>query len=178
MHVRRHHRKSSHCGKAPIVKTSKFVCHFSVLTALLLSPMPVVAQTPLADFVGTYADGPKHKVEIAIDAKGQLVAVVDDAAYPLKITGQDELTNNGGEKIPFKRDVQGRVSGYFDHVEFHRKLSGSVSPETSAEITAPARPRGEIYRYRTPVARHDGIVVGDIAQTPLGVATAEQIVAK
>ena len=85
------------------MKTSKFVCHFSVLTALLLSPMPVVAQRPLADFVGTYADGPKHRVEIAIDAKGQLVAVVDDAAYPLRITGRDELTNNGGGRYSDQR---------------------------------------------------------------------------
>lgn len=136
------------------------------------------AQTPLSDFVGTYADGPNHRIEIALDAKGRLLAVVDDATYPLKITGRDELTNNGGERIPFKRGADGGVTGYIDHDQFHQKLSPSVSPDTIALITTPARPPGEIYRYRPPVDRHDGIAVGDIAKTALGVATAQQIVGK
>ena len=151
--------------------------HIVASAVLLFSPAPVLAQTPLADFVGTYEDGPKHRIEVATDAKGQLVAVIDDATYPLKITGKDELTNNGGEKIPFRRNADGRISGYVDQGQFHRKLSASVSQDTIAEISAPARPPGHAYHYRPPADLHDGIAVGNIAQTPLGIATAQQIVA-
>jgi CubicO group peptidase (beta-lactamase class C family) len=140
--------------------------------------MQALGQTPLADFVGTYADGPKHRIEIAVDAKGQLIAVIDDATYPLKVTGQDEVTNNGGEKIPFQRGGDGQVSGYIDHGQYHQKLSPKVSAGTLVEINTPPRPAGEIFHYKPPLDRHDGIAVGDIARTPLGVATARQIVTK
>ena len=150
---------------------------FIVLLALLLKPAQAVGQTPPADFVGTYADG-KHRIEIAVDAKGQLVAVIDDASYPLRITGQDQVTNNGGEQIPFQRGADGHVSGYTEDGQFHPKLSAKVSSDTLALVTTPARPVGEVYRYKRPLDRHDGIAVGDIAKTPLGAATARQIVAK
>ena len=135
-------------------------------------------RTPLTDYVGTYADGPNHKVEIFVDTKGQLVAAIDDASYPLRVTGTDELTNGGGEKIPFKRGADGRISGYIDDGKLHEKLSPDVSAGTIALFTAPARPTGEVYRYIAPSDNHDGIPVGDIAGTPLGVQTAQQIVAK
>ena len=149
-----------------------------VIALLLLSSERALAQTPLGDFIGTYADGPKHRIVIAPIGKGQLVAVIDDATYPLKLTGPDELTNNGGGKIPFSRGSNGQVVGYTDHGEFHRKLSSSVSGEILADISAPARAAGQVYHYRIPLDRHDGIAVGSIAETPLGVATARQIVAK
>ncbi len=158
-----------------------------VALAGLLIASPALAQTPthmapakmapLTDYVGTYADGPNHKVEIVIDAKGQLVAVIDDASYPLKVTGPDELTNGGGEKIPFSRGPDGKISAYVDHGETHQKLSADVSADTRTLMTTPARPAGEIYRYTAPVERHDGIATGDIAKTPLGVDTARAIVA-
>ncbi len=151
---------------------------FAALVALALIPREALAQMPATDLVGTYADGPKHRIEIAVDGKGQLIAVIDDATYPLKIIGKDEVVNNGGEKIPFKRSADGQVSGYTDHGQFHPRLSATVSPDTLAMITTPARPAGEVYHYRAPVDRHDGIAVGDIARTTLGVATARQIVAK
>ena len=136
----------------------------------------VTATPPTAEYVGSYADGPKHKIEIAVNADGQLVAVIDDAQYPLKITGADEVTNGGGEKVPFHRGSDGQVDGYTDHGEFHRKLSAQVSPETLAAVNARPRPVGEVYSYHPPADRHDGIAVGDIAKTPLGVDTARAIV--
>ena len=138
---------------------------------------PPATPTPLTDCVGSYADGPNHKIEIIIDAKGQLVAVIDDAVYPLKVTGPDELTNGGGGEVRFQRGPDGRVSAYVDHGHRHQKLSEYVSAETSALMTTPARPAGEVYRYAQPVDRHDGIATGDIARTSLGVDTARAIVA-
>ena len=162
-------------GRCPPLKG---LAHKLIMVVLLLAPLPALSQTPLIDFVGTYADGPNHRIEIAVDAKGQLVAVIDDATYPLRISGRDEVTNNGGEKIPFKRGADGQVSGYTDEGLFHRKLSSKVSADTVAMITTPARPPGVIYHYNPPLDRRDGIATGEIAKTPLGIATAQQIVAK
>ena len=150
----------------------------AIIVALLITSTQGLGKTPVADFVGTYADGPMHRIEIVTDANGKLVAVIDDATYPLKITGEDEVTNNGGEKIPFKRRADGQIDGYYDQGLFHQKLSPRVSDETVAEISTPPRPTGDVYRYRPPVDRRDGIAVGSIAKTPLGIATAQRIVAK
>ena len=151
---------------------------FIIVAALMLSPIRAMGATPPTDFVGSYDDGPNHTIAIAVDRKGQLVAVIDEAVYLLKVTGQDEVTNAGGEKIPFKRGADGRISGYTDDGQFHRKLSSKVTADTLTLVTAPARPAGEVYAYKPPLDRHDGVVVGDIANTPLGAATANQIVAK
>ena len=154
----------------------------AMTVGLLLAGMAMVqaapARMPMTDYVGTYTDGPNHKVEILIDTKGGLVAVIDDASYPLKVTGTDELTNGGGEKIPFKRGADGRISGYIDDGQWHEKLSPNVTADTITLITTPARVAGEVYHYGAPSDNHDGIPVGDITKTPLGVQTAHQIVAK
>jgi CubicO group peptidase (beta-lactamase class C family) len=146
--------------------------------ACVFATAPALAHTPLADFVGTYADGPNHKVEILVDDRGRLVAVIDDASYPLVVSGVDELTNGGGAKIPFHRDASGALDGYVDDGQQHARLSHEVSADTRAMLSAPARTAGAPYRYVPPPDRHDGIEVGDISGTPLGRATAQAIVAK
>src|SRR5690349_20473672 len=123
------------------------------------TPPPSVTPTPLADYVGTYSDGPNHKIEIVIGPKGQLVAVIDDAVYPLEAAGRDELRNGGGGRLPFHRGPDGKFSAFVDHGQTHRKLLADVSAETKALLTTPARPAGEVYRYVPPVDRHDGIAV-------------------
>ncbi|MGA9659329.1 MAG: hypothetical protein WBQ60_09555 [Asticcacaulis sp.] len=80
---------------------------FIIASALILSASQALAQTPPDDFVGTYADGADHKIAIAANAQGQLFAIIDDADYPLTITGTDQLTNLSGEVIPFRRDKDG-----------------------------------------------------------------------
>ncbi len=145
-------------------------------SAILMAAPGAAPQVPLADYVGTYADGPTHRIEIVTSPKGQLFAVIDDAKYPLAVTGPDEVTNNGGEKIPFRRGADGQVSGYVDHGQFHQKLSPAVSADAMGAF-APPRPAGAIYAYTQPADRHDGIATGDIAKTPLGITTANTIVA-
>jgi len=147
------------------------------VTMLLFGAPNAWAASPhasLADYTGTYADGPHHTIEIV--AGGSLFAVVDGATYGLKVTGPDELTTIGGEKIPFRRDAKGRISGYTQDGRFHARLSTRVSAQ-SARLAYP-RPAGEVYRYRVPPDRHDGLAVGNIADTPLGVGAADTIVAK
>jgi CubicO group peptidase (beta-lactamase class C family) len=147
---------------------------------LLLAAAPLRAQTftepPLADFVGTYEESPGHTLELV--AGDVLVAVLDDAKYPLRRVRGDLFLNAPGDTITFPRGTNGRVIGYVERGTLHRRLSTHVSPKSVALLHQ--RPAGfdspAAYRYRPPTDRHDGIAVGDIADSPLGVETAEQVV--
>jgi CubicO group peptidase (beta-lactamase class C family) len=140
----------------------------------------VAAQAPLhphlPDYVGTYTDEPGHKVEIV--AGDELFAVQDDAKYRLRPSGIDEFITISGQKIPFRRDARGVVTGYEESGKFHPRVSPAVTQDSAA--LAHPRPQGQDspqdYRYQAPADLHDGIAVGDIAQSELGIATANAIV--
>lgn len=151
----------------------------SALLLLLLSG-GVAAQTTsalrLSDYVGTYADAPGHTLEI-VDGDG-LFAVLDEAKYKLSPSGVDQFTTFSGQSVSFPRDAQGKVTGYEQDGKFHPRLSATVTPESAA--LARPRPDGQDrpsdYRYRIPANLHDGLAVGNIARSDLGVETAEDIV--
>ncbi|MGA2578370.1 MAG: serine hydrolase [Bryobacteraceae bacterium] len=139
----------------------------------------VTAQTTsaihLSDYVGTYADAPGHTLEI-VDGDG-LFAVLDEAKYSLRPSGADQFTTITGETIPFLRDASGRVTGYEENGKFHPRVSTAVTPESAA--LARPRPKGpgspSDYRYHPPLDLHDGIAVGDITHSDLGVTIADAI---
>lgn len=134
------------------------------------------AAAPLSDYVGTYAFAPGQTVEIVAGA--ELFAVLDEAKYRLRRSGVDRFATITGDNIPFLRSPAGKVTGYEQDGEFHRRLSITVSPESAA--LAHPRPTGQDlpadYHYHVPANLHDGIAVGDIARSSLGVATANAIV--
>jgi CubicO group peptidase (beta-lactamase class C family) len=140
----------------------------------------IAAQVPLhphlSDYVGTYADEPGHTVEIV--AGDELFAVQDEAKYRLRPSGVDEFTTTFGQKMPFRRDASGAVTGYEESGKFHPRISLTVT-QGSAALARP-RPPGQDspqdYRYQAPADLHDGIAVGDIAKSDLGTATANAIV--
>ena len=147
---------------------------------LLLLPGSVIAQATsalhLSDYVGTYADAPGHTLEI-VDGDG-LFAVLDEAKYKLRPCGEDQFTTVTGQSVTFLRDAKGKVTGYEQDGQFHPRLSSTVTPQSAA--LAWPRPKGQErpsdYRYHRPVDLHDGLAVGDIAHSDLGVATADAIV--
>lgn len=132
---------------------------------------------PLADYVGTYAYAPNHTVEI-VDGDDGLFAVLDEAKYSLRAAGVDQFTPMAGPVVSFPRDASGKVTGYEQDGKFHPRVSSSVTPE-AAGLARP-RPKGQDspadYRYHAPADMHDGIAVGDISRSDLGVATANAIV--
>jgi CubicO group peptidase (beta-lactamase class C family) len=134
------------------------------------------AAAPLSDYVGTYAFAPGDTVEIV--AGDELFAVLDEAKYRLRPAGVDRFTTITGNTIPFVRNSAGKVTGYKQDGEFHRRLSATVSPES--EALAHPRPKGQDnpadYHYHAPANLHDGIPVGDISHSSLGVATANAVV--
>ena len=148
-----------------------------ILVALSIGSKGQETRGPrLADYIGTYADAPGHTLEIA-DGDG-LFAVVDGAKYPLRTSGVDRFSTITGQLISFPRDASGNVTGYEQDGEFHPRVSTTIT----AASAALARPRPEglnspaDYRYHPPADLHDGIAVGDIARSDLGVATANAIV--
>jgi CubicO group peptidase (beta-lactamase class C family) len=153
-----------------------------VNSALLLFMLPysVTAQTAsaprLSDYVGTYADSPGHTLEI-VDGDG-LFAVVDGAKYRLRPSNVDQFITMTGQTVPFLRDAKGKVTGYEQDGKFHPRVSTTVTPE-AAEL-ARQRPKGQDrpsdYRYHMPANLRDGLAVGDIARSDLGIATADAIV--
>jgi len=112
-----------------------------------------------------------------VDGDG-LFAVLDEAKYPLRSSGVDQFTTMGGQTVWFPRDKSGKVTGYEQDGKFHPRLSTTIAPESAA--LARPRPKGQEspanYRYHPPAELHDGIAVGDIAHSDLGVATAASIV--
>ncbi|HVW11222.1 MAG TPA: serine hydrolase [Bryobacteraceae bacterium] len=144
---------------------------FLALAASLFAQSP-----PLSDYVGTYDYGHGQTVEIVAGA--ELYAILDDAKYKLPSVRTDVFKNGGGQEIPFRRDAEGRVAGFEEAGVFHPRISEKVNPESQALMRP--RPVGQDspndYHYRPPADAHDGIPVGDIAQTDLGIATANAIV--
>jgi|GEM_PF-817858 len=128
---------------------------------------------PLADYVGVYDYAAGGTIELV--AGDALLAVLDEARYPLRQAGRDRFVNGQGDTIPFHRDAGGAVLGFVERGTFYRRRSPRVSP-ASAALAYPRPPGAAAYRYHPPADRGDGIAVGDIARTPLGVETAERIV--
>ncbi len=134
------------------------------------------AGAPLSDYVGTYAYGAGQTIELVVG--DQLFAVLDGAKYKLSPAGVDVFTNPGGQKIPFRRDANGKVTGLVESGVFRARISPNITKESAA--LARPRPAGEdspdTYRYHAPADAHDGIPVGDIAKSELGAGTANAIV--
>jgi len=130
----------------------------------------------LSDYVGTYSDAPGHTLEI-VDGDG-LFAIQDESKYRLRPSGVDQFTTITGQSILFPRDAKGKVIGYVQDGKLHPRVSSVVTPESAA--LAWPRPVGQDspsdYRYHPPADLRDGIAVGDIARSDLGVATADAIV--
>ncbi len=151
------------------------VCLVAGLQATQLAAQTKAA-APLSDYVGTYAFAPGQPVEIV--AGDELFAVVDEAKYGLKPSGVDRFTTITDNEVPFLRNAAGKVTGYEQDGKFHPRLSATISAEAAA--LARPRPKGQDlpadYHYHVPPDLHDGIAVGDIAHSTLGVATADAIV--
>jgi hypothetical protein len=117
----------------------------------------------LAEFEGLY--GYRDGGTLVMVADGErLVAIINEAKYPLRAVATDTFTNPGGDPIPFVRDTTGRIVAFQEHGDTFARLSTAVSAEirhwpTLSPAVAGARERGihsaSPYRpnHRTPTNR-------------------------
>ncbi len=147
---------------------------FGVVSSGLAAPAP--ASSPWSDFVGTYRY--RHGQTIELVAGDELFAVLDGGKYPLRPAGGDVFINAVGIRVPFRRNAAGEVIGFEESGTFYPRLADSVSVEAAA--LAYPRPAGERspldYHYDPPADLHDGIPVGDISRSDLGLGSATRIV--
>ena len=161
------------------------------IAARLISSIVIVfaarvdAQTrDLVDYVGTYEYHGKSTIEL-VAAPGpsgaRLVAVLDEAKYPLQFLGDDRFLNGVGDTIPFERDAEGWVLAFRERGIRFARLEDTVSRRTTASVVP--RPRGRdgrvaAYVYHPPRNLNDGLGVGDLAAAGLSQAVADTLVAR
>jgi hypothetical protein len=123
---------------------------------------PVVTPgVSMSVFAGVYAY--RGGVTVAIVPKnGALVAVVDEALYPLQWTQGDAFKNGGGQPVAFRRAANGLIEGLVEGKDYFSRLSATVP--TEIVTLALATPRsGNGYLYQSPPFLDDGIKVGPAA---------------
>ena len=130
----------------------------------------------LAEYEGQYEyrDGASLLI---VASRDRLVAIIDEAKYPLQPAGTDTFRNVVGDRIPFIRDTNGRVLAFQENGDSFKRLSPSVPP--AARLLLEPRPKIDgrtiAYHYREPPALPDGIRTG-AAPGQLRRRVAEQLV--
>lgn len=126
----------------------------------------------LSSYNGAYEYEGNTKIDMI--AGKDLFAVLDESKYKLPHASGDTFLNGAGEPVTFHRDGTGNVTGFEEHGHFYRRLS--PMPSAAALYLASPRPNGDMnYTYNVPVDRHDGIAVGNVAQSDVGSEAAAKI---
>jgi CubicO group peptidase (beta-lactamase class C family) len=126
----------------------------------------------LSSYNGVYEYEGNTKIDM-ISGK-DLFAVLDESKYKLPHAGGDTFLNGAGQPVTFRRDAAGDVTGFEEHGHFYRRLS--PKPSAAALYLASPRPNGDLsYSYKAPADRHDGLAIGDIAQSDVGADAAAKI---
>jgi CubicO group peptidase (beta-lactamase class C family) len=131
----------------------------SSLAAAAPSPLRDPAHpAPLSDYAGVYAY--RGGRTVALVPKGRaLVAIIDDALYPLRRVDGDEFRNGVGNSVRFRRGAEGHVVGLWEGADYFERLTAAV-PERIAHLTVPVDAGRGPYRYRPPATPGEGLVPG------------------
>lgn len=132
----------------------------------------------LTEYEGTYDYRDSASIFMVAGRDG-LVAILNEAKYPLRSTGPDAFTNPSGDPIPFLRDPAGDVTAFQEHGDTFRRRSRDVPAGVRQLLEA--RPLGAdgglpAYRYQPPVSRDDGIQTGKVGEGTLAAEVAERLV--
>jgi CubicO group peptidase (beta-lactamase class C family) len=142
------------------------------------SPVEGPAITPgnLSEFEGRYAYRDGLPLYMVVDGDG-LVAIIDEAKYPLQAIGPDLFRNPSGDPIPFLRDDAHRVLAFKEGEETFARDTSAV-PATARQLLHPraSRDPSGAYRYQPPAPLSDGLATASANPRTLPESTARQLV--
>ncbi len=139
---------------------------------------PRALQQDLSAFEGLYHY--RNGDSLVIVAEGErLIAIINEAKYPLRPVAVDTFMNISGDTIPFLRDSTGRIGAFKEHGDTFARISAAVDAE-ARQLLEPRPPgpdgRPVPYRCAQPPALGDGIPIGQLGPKTLTCAAAEQVV--
>ncbi len=147
------------------------VCGFTQSAEQIASPLKV--------YEGIYEYHGNTRVEIASTPRdtGMLWALLGGAKYPLHRVSGDVFLNVADTKVVFIRNRDGKIDG------FREGEDEEVMKLITDEVHFPVEmwyPRlalqGKHYVYQRPAGRNDGLLTGDIADSPLNKALYEKMI--
>lgn len=114
-----------------------------------------------------------------VAGREQLVAIIDESKYALRLVGDDAFMNARGDPIPFHRDARGRVVAFKENGDTFERLSRNI-PAAARLLLEPRPPgpdgRPAAYRYESPPRFPDGIRTGEAGLGTLPRMVAERLV--
>lgn len=145
---------------------------------LLLAPAATAqpAQRPapnlLTDYVGTYEYQRQYGGSLQLLPRDSvLLAVIDEAEYPLRRLRRDLFRNGQGDTIPFRRDAVGAITGFVERGTFYKRLSVTTAKAPAAmyarRLPDGRRPR---YAYQPPATVADGLPTASLTSVGLNPA--------
>ena len=165
----------------PLLRTSLalfLLLHFLPVSTAFGQPAPADARR-LSDYTGTYAYRPKYgtvqygTLEL-LPKDSVLLAIIDEAKYPLRWVRPNIFLNALGDTVTFRRDAAGQVTGFSDGGTFNRRLKATTAM-SAASLNARLLPNGSRprYRYRAPdSAPADGLPAKALSGTAPALLTA------
>jgi CubicO group peptidase (beta-lactamase class C family) len=134
-------------------------------------PAPRLPAGPLHAYQGTYEYQRQFRTLQLLPKDSLLLAIIDDAEYPLRQLRRDVFLNNGGDTIPFRRDKAGAVAGFVEHGIFYKRLT-TATAKAPASVYARLLPDGHRprYAYQPPRAGTDGLATASLAEVGLSPA--------
>jgi len=149
--------------------------------ASTMTAEPVRAQepgaAPLKDFEGVYDYRDGITLYVVGDS-GRLFAIIGEAKYLLRAAGADTFANGSGDRVPFLRDGNGRVTGFVERGDRFRRRSAIVPPEVRTLLEPRPKLGGKSpeYRFAPPLPRGDGIRVSAPERGGFSAETAARLV--
>ncbi len=157
---------------------------WATVALLLLAPAAAaqparrIAPNPLNEYLGTYEYQRQYGGSLQLLPKDSLlVAVIDEAEYPVRRLRRDLFLNGQGDTIPFRRDAAGAVAGFVERGTFYKRLSGTTA-KAPASMYARRLPDGRRprYAYQPPATVADGLLTASLAAGGLSPAPLQAMV--
>ncbi|WP_177204675.1 serine hydrolase domain-containing protein [Hymenobacter arizonensis] len=129
-----------------------------VATTAAAQTAPRPPANPLNEYLGTYEYKKPYGTLQLLPKDSLLLAIIDEAAYPLRRLRRDVFLNAGSDTIPFRRDAAGAVAGFLESGIFYKRQSVATA-KSPASLVARRLPDGSHprYAYQAPAAAGDGL---------------------